>query len=428
LGKRILLTTTGSLGDLHPFLAIGLGLQERGHTVTIATSNTYRTKVEQTGLGFAPMGPHLDKESADFARKVMHARNGPEYLMRRVLYPAVPAVYAEVTDAMRGADVVVTHPITYASQIAAEKSGLPWISAVTAPISFFSKYDPPVMAPMPILAKLRPLGSGVNGVLVWLAHAKTKPWMKSITEFRASLGMPPGRDPIFEGQHSPQCVLAMFSRLMGEPQPDWPPHVHVIGFPFYDQAEHGQELDPELQRFLDAGEPPVVFTLGSSAVLDAGRFYEESLLAAKHMGRRAVLLAGANAIAGPLPAGTAVFAYAPFSKILPRAACVVHQGGIGTCGQALAAGRPMLVMPYAFDQPDNAARLERLGVARVIGRNRYTARRAAAELDRLLTDGNYAERAKELACSVAQEDAVRAACDTVEKCAAGGSRIAQQAV
>lgn len=415
MGKRILLTTTGSLGDLHPFLAIGLGLLARGHAVTIATSNQYRAKVEQTGLRFAPMGPHLDSFSPQLLRELLDARKGPERLIRGILYAGTPAAYAEVMDALRGADAIVTHPITYASQIAAEKSGLPWISTVTAPCAFFSKYDPPVLAPMPFLAKLRPLGPGVNGFLHRLVRAQTASWLKPITALRATLGLPPGGDPIFEGQHSPQCVLAMFSRVMAEPDLDWPPQARVIGFPFYDQLEHGQPLDPQLERFLDAGPPPVVFTLGSSAVLDAGTFYQASVAAVKRLGCRAVLLAGANTVDGPLPPGTAVFPYVPYSKILPRAACVVHQGGIGTCGQTLAAGRPMLVMPYAFDQPDNAARLERLGVARVIRRHRYNAASAAAALDCLLNDPMYAKRAAEAGRRVAGENAVEAACDAVDE-------------
>jgi UDP:flavonoid glycosyltransferase YjiC (YdhE family) len=419
VGKRIVLTTTGSLGDLHPFLAIGLGLAARGHSVTIATSEIYRAKVERTGLGFAPMGPHFESLSPEWMREAMDARKGPEFLIRHVLYPAAPAAYREVMAALRGADAVVTHPIAFASQIAAEKSGLPWVSTVTAPLSFLSRYDPSVLAPAPFLKKLRGLGLGANGFILKLGRAQTKRWMKPITQFRASLNMPPGQDPLFEGQHSPQRVLALFSRVLAEPQPDWPRQTRVTGFPFYDQAEHGQQLDPELARFLDAGSPPIVFTLGSSAVFDPGTFYQESLAAVKRLGRRAALLAGPNAIRGPLPPGTVVFAYAPYSKIMPRAAAVVHQGGAGTCGQALAAGRPMLVMPYGFDQPDNAARLERLGVARVIGRKRYTARRAADELARLLTDGRYAERAAQAARRIAAEDGVRAACDAVEQCVGG---------
>ena len=415
--KRILLATIGSLGDLHPILAIALGLRERGHTAVIATSNVYREKVTRAGLEFAAMGPHLST-SSDFVREIFHPRKGPERLIRQVLYPSVPSAYAEVVDAMRGCDLAVTHPITFAAQIAAEKLGLPWVSTVTAPLSLPSRYDPPVFGMMPVREKLLlGWGAGLNGILLSLGQATTKPWLKPIAEFRASLGMPPGKNPLFDGQHSPRRALAMFSSVMAEPQPDWPGQVRVIGFPFYDQAEHGQELDPELERFLDTGPPPVVFTLGSSAVLDAGTFYQESLTAVRRLGCRAVLLVGSNALAGPLPAGTMAIAYAPYSKILPRAACVVHQGGIGTCGQALAAGRPMLVMPYGFDQPDNAARLCRLGVARTVRRKDYTARRAAAELDRLLKDSDYGRKAAEAARRVAGEDAVRTACDAIEECA-----------
>jgi len=410
--KRILLASTGSLGDLHPYLAIGLGLKARGHAVTIATGNPYREKVERTGLDFAPMGPHFESTPPELMRRVLDAKKGPELLIRKLLYPAIPAAYAEVMDALRSVDLIVTHPITFAGQIAAEKTGLPWISTVTAPLSLPSKYDPPVLAPAPFLAKLRKFGPGVNGIVFELGRAiATRGWMKPVTEFRASVGLPPGKDPLFEGQHSPRCVLALFSPVLAAPQPDWPRQARAIGFPFYDQAEHGQRIDRELERFLAAGPPPVVFTLGSSAVFDAGGFFEESLAAVRKLGCRAVLLAGPNPIRSPLPPGVAVCAYAPYSQVLPRAACVVHQGGIGTCGQALAAGHPMLVMPYAFDQPDNAARLARLGVARVIGRRQYTGRRAAEELDRLLGDPGYAERAAAAARVVHGEDAVGAACE-----------------
>jgi UDP:flavonoid glycosyltransferase YjiC (YdhE family) len=418
--KRILLATTGSLGDLHPILAIGLGLEQRGHRATIATSNLYREKVTQAGLRFAPMGPHFDLPSSDFVRRVFDPKRGPEVLIRQILYPGVPAAYAEVIEALRGCDLIVTHPITFAAQIAAEKLRLPWVSTVTAPLTLPSRYDPPVFAMAPWLAKLRRFGPRVTAVPLWLAQKALRSWMKPITQFRASLGMPPGEDPLFNGQHSPQRVLAMFSRVMAEPQPDWPKQTRVIGFPFYDQLEHGQLLDPALERFLENGPAPVVFTLGSSAVFDAGVFYHESVEAVRQLGCRAVLLAGTNPIDGPLPAGTVVFPYAPYSQILPRAACVVHQGGIGTCGQALAAGTPMLVMPYGFDQPDNAARLQRLGVARVIGRKEYSGRRAAAELDRLLSDPNYARQAAEAARRVRAEDAVGAACDAIEECAGVG--------
>jgi rhamnosyltransferase subunit B len=414
--KRILLTTTGSLGDLHPILAIGLGLRERGHVVVIATSRTYRDKILQTGLEFAPMGPHWTP-TPEMTREVFDPIRGPERLVRQYLYPGLADAYSEVTAAVRGCDLIVTHPITFAAQIAAEKLQMPWVSTVTAPLSLPSGYDPPVYPPAPALAKLRVLGPRFNRALLKFGQLAIRGWSKPVREFRAGLGLPRREDPLFDGQHSPERVLAMFSKVMARPQPDWPQQTSVIGFPFYDQAEHGQKLDAELARFLDNGPPPVVFTLGSSAVFDAGKFYQESVTAVRHLGRRAVLLVGTNSIASPLPEGVAAFRYAPYSQILPRAACVVHQGGVGTCGQTLAAAKPMLVMPYAFDQYDNASRLERAGVARWIPRKKYTAARAAAELDRLLGDPHYAKNAAQVARVVAEEDAVKAACRAIEECA-----------
>ena len=360
------------------------------------------------------MGPHLGLETSEVMDRVMDLKKGPEYLVRHILYPSVPAAYAEVMEAVREADLIVTHPITFAAQIAAEKTGIPWVSTVTAPLSFFSRFDPSVIASYPLVIKLRALGPTVYGIVKKLGRAMTKSWLAPITRFRASVGLPPGQDPIFEGQHSPQRVLALFSSLMGAPQPDWPAQTLATGFPFYDQAEHGQGIDRDLERFLDAGPPPVVFTLGSSAVQRAGNFYHESLAAVRRLGCRALLLVGSNCLQQLLPPGTMAFPYAPFSKIFPRAAVIVHSGGIGTSAQALAAGRPMLVVPFAFDQPDNAARLQRLGVARAIPRKHYTAQRAYSELQPLLTDPAYAASAVEVAHKIAEENGVRTACDAIE--------------
>lgn len=138
------------------------------------------------------------------------------------------------------------------------------------------------------------------------------------------------------------------------------------------------------------------------AVQQAGSFCSESLAAVRHLGCRAVLLVGDNSIPEPLPPGTAVFPYAPFSKILPRASVVVHPGGIGTTAQALGARRPMLVVPYAYDQADKATRVKRLGVARVIRRKDYKAQRLTEEVDRLLSDTSYSAAAQEVGRRIAE--------------------------
>jgi UDP:flavonoid glycosyltransferase YjiC (YdhE family) len=203
----------------------------------------------------------------------------------------------------------------------------------------------------------------------------------------------------------------LFSPLLAAPQPDWPARAHATGFPFFD---HDQGNPPELQRFLDSGEPPVVFTLGSAAVGAAGDFFQESAAAAHRLGLRAVLLVGRDPRNKPktkLPPGVIAVPYSPHAAIFPRACVVVHQGGIGTTGEAMRAGRPMLVVPYSHDQPDHAARLVRLGVARSVRREHYNSAVAAREILTLLEQSRYADCAMRIGAGVRSETGVATACD-----------------
>ncbi len=376
--QRIVLTTFGSLGDVHPFLAIALGLKERGHVPIIATSGMYRQKIEDAGIGFHPVRPDLPEGEtvATLMPRLMDQRKGGERIIREMLMPALRESYDDLLSAVRGADHLVSHLVTYAAPLVAEKTGIAWTSTMIAPIGFLSSHDPPVLAPFPLLAKLRFLGPRFHRPLFrflrWWVRSWSLPWHR----LRGELGLPDtSRDPIFD-QYSPRLIMALFSRLLADRQPDWPPQTRLTGFPFYDQ--HGAAgLPPALQSFLDAGPAPIVFTLGSSAVMDAGRFYEHSAAAAQHLGRRAVLLIGTGTRNLPAYLPKDVFAceYARFSELFPRAAAIVHQGGVGTTGQAMRSGRPMLVIPYSHDQFDNAARVRALGSP---GPSRAIATRQAA--------------------------------------------------
>jgi UDP:flavonoid glycosyltransferase YjiC (YdhE family) len=215
---------------------------------------------------------------------------------------------------------------------------------------------------------------------------------------------------------SPFGTQAWFSEVLAQAQPDWPPKTVITGFPFYDKLAPGEGLSTELRDFLDAGPPPVVFTLGSSAVFEAGDFFAESAGAVRRLGCRAVLLTGDDPRNQPtreLP-GVIAAPYAPYSEFFPRTAAVVHSGGVGTTAQTLRAGVPMCVAPWSNDQPDNARRCVNLGVARVVPRRGYRASRVAAELERLLTEGSFREAAARAAALIAREDGVARACDGLE--------------
>ncbi len=416
--KRIVLTTFGSLGDLHPYIAVALGLQIRGHEAIIATSGCYRQKIEALGIGFRALRPDFPdlNANADLMRRVMDQRRGSEYVVRELMMPVLRESYEDTLAAAEGADLLVSHMLTFTTQLVAAKEGIPWASTILQPFCFLSAHDPPVLAPAPFLAKLRFLGPTFHRLLHSSGRWTIRSWSEPCHRLRAEIGLPPtSANPLIEGQHSPSLVLAMFSKLLGDKQPDWPQQTVITGFPLYDQdGEVG--MPAELVRFLNAGPPPLVFTLGSSAVADAGSFYHHSATAAKLLGRRAVLLIGKDARNRPasLPEGVVAFDYAPYSELFPRAAAIVHQGGVGTTAQAMRSGRPSLVMPYSHDQPDNAERLKRLGIARSISRHRYNPARAMAELRHLLDNPTYSQRASEVGEQLRQEDGVRAACDALE--------------
>ncbi len=424
-GKRIVLSTFGSFGDVHPYIAVALELKRRGHRPVIATSEIYREKTDAVGLELQPLPPDLPsydqpEEVSRIVSELMDAKKGTEKVFKEMILPYLRETYDALAGATRDADLLVTHPLTLVGPALVEKTGIPWVSSVLAPISFFSIYDPPVPPQMPGLHKVLTLSPHVMRAFMHVVRLGLKSYAEPVYRFRASLGLQPRRgNPVLEGQHSPTMVLALFSRVLADPQPDWPPHTRITGFPFYDRRDRAgdaPELDPAMRRFLDEGPPPIVFTLGSSAIWVAEDFYRESIEAARELGERALLLVGDERNRpATLPEGVAAFDYAPYGEVLPRARAVVHQGGVGTTGQGLRAGVPSLIVPFSHDQFDNAARVARLGAGRSLPRPKYNRESAARELRRMLDDKSYAERAAEVGGIVRREDGAAAASDAIEE-------------
>ncbi|MCA1629157.1 MAG: glycosyltransferase [Acidobacteria bacterium] len=424
--KRIVLATFGSFGDVHPYIALALELKSRGHSVVIATSEIYREKMDSVGVELSPLRPDdlptYDEPDrfSEFIEKFMDPRMGMAEILKQVIIPYLRVTYDDLTAAARGADLILTHPLTFLGRLVAEKQGVAWASSVLAPSLLFSKYDPLVPPQLPAMHGLFKLHPLFFQAAMALGRWQMRGLVRAVGAVRAEVGLPPSRaNPLLEGQHSPALVLALFSKVLAEPQRDYPPNTRTTGFPFYDRRDYFGETEAPraLLDFLDRGEPPVVFALGSTAVWIAKDFYVESIKAARALGRRALLLIGheRNRPAGGLPEGVAAFEYAPFGEVLPRAAVVVHHGGVGSTGQALRAGRPQLVVPFSHDQFDNGARVARRGAARMLPRPKYNATTAARELRRLLDDPSYAARAAEAGRIVQGEDGARTACDLIEE-------------
>jgi UDP:flavonoid glycosyltransferase YjiC (YdhE family) len=413
---RIVLNTFGSFGDIHPYMAIALELQARGHVPVIATMAGYREKIEGAGLEFFPVRPDIpvpDEQNTELIEKIMEPKTGSRFLTEGLVFPAVRDSYEDLVKAVAGADLLVTHPAAPAGPLVGRKLRLPWISTVLAPLSFFSAHDMPVPPFWQWTSKLRVLGPRFTRFFLDTMMSTYK--AKAVVAFRDELGLSDTGNPMFYGQHSPRLVLALFSSVFGQRQPDWPPQAEITGFCFYD-GHHQSAMPPELDRFLAAGPSPIVFTLGSSAVWVARDFYQESIEAARRLGRRAVLLLGGerNRLA-TLPEGMIAADYAPYESLLPRASAVVHHGGVGTTSQGLLAGVPTLIVPFAFDQSDNAEHARRLGTSRTVYRDKYRAPWVAKELNELLTRPEYQRNAQEVSRQLKQEIGPARAAELIER-------------
>ena len=416
---RIVLSNIGTFGDINPLIALALELKRRGHVPVMALPAVYRPKIEPLGLAFHAIRPDIDPTNNVLVEMVYDIKHGTEHGLRDFLFPALRQTYDDLRAAAtqpERADLLLLGELNYAGPLVAEVTGIPWASYVLAPLSFFSAFDPPVLPPYPRLARADKV-AGMGRVIKRVARFISRKWPEPIYELRRELGLERGPNPLFDAKHSPHLVLALFSRLLGDEQKDWPANTIITGFCFYDADAGNAALPPHLEKFVAAGEPPVIFTLGSAAVLAAGDFYEVSAKTAQRLGLRAVLLIGSDPRNKPkkaLPASICVAEYAPYSALFSRSALVVHQGGVGTTAQCLRAGKPMLIMPYSHDQPDNARRMRRLGVSRTIQKAAYKPARVARKLAAMLEKPKFAEHAATVATQLQGENGVKTACDALE--------------
>jgi len=399
---HVTFASLGTLGDLHPLLAVARAVQQRGGDVTIATSKGFGDYVASLGFRFCPIRPDLEAGFGQVSRLSDPGR-GPGRLLCGEVFPAVRETYGDLLEACRTADLLVVGELLYVAPLVAAKSGILWANAVLSPSSFLSSLDPCVLAPVPAFHHLRHFGPLPHRLLLGYGDHLTSRWAEPLYAFRRELGFPRGGNPVYHDKHSPHLTLALFPKLFAAPQTDWPAQVLQTGFTFFEQPPQ-KSTCPQVGAFLDAGSPPLVFTLGSSMVGIAGDFYGDAARAAMALGRRAILLIGKNPPPAGLPDSILPVPYAPLETVFPRAAAVIHHGGIGSCAMALRSGVQSLVIPFAYDQPDNAERLRKLGAARILKRSRVSARSLALKLQQILDSRQMGEAARELAKRITPDD------------------------
>jgi rhamnosyltransferase subunit B len=372
--KRIVLTTFGTHGDIVPFIGLAKALQTHGHRPVLATSRYFEALIKEHGVEFAPAAPHhhqhdqdLGMNQAERLKRAFHPLWGGKFVMEKLVYPYMDQICDELDAACEGADLLVAPPTTPWAHMIAHKRSLPWTSLIlqALTLSLQSAQDPPVVSNM---LSLRP----------WprrLGQARYARWFKALRDSGRGFIKPlddkarayglydPARNPLFEGCISPKGSIALLApHMMRSPLPtDLPGHVDFAGFNYFDG--NTAPLSQALLAFLADGPPPVVFSLGSSLWFQAPRFYPGWSQLCSKMGVRAIFLAGQDVLGDRLPAGQIAVPWASVGELFPHCLAVVNTAGCGISSQVLHAGIPQLLVPFGMDQPDNAARLVRMGAA-----------------------------------------------------------------
>lgn len=408
---KLLLPTIGSAGDVHPVIALGLALQQRGHQATVLTNPLFQELIEQQGLGFFPLGTLDDARATIADPDLWHPRKGFEVIARRAILPSMPEVYRYIERHADSSTVVVSSGMAFGARIAQERLGVATVTVHLQPSIIRSLADQGMSGNIRISAA-QPM---------WFKRAffRFADWFlldralkKPVNAFRASLGLPPVERLMHRWLHSTQLVIGFFPDWFANPQPDWPPRTHLVGFPLWDRGRTA--LPDDALEFLAAGAPPVVFTPGSAGAT-MHDYFKESVEAVRTLGVRAMLVTNyPEQVPANLPAGVKTFGYLPFSGLLPHAAMLVYHGGIGTLAQTIKAGIPHLVVPHGHDQFDNAFRIEQLGLGRGLPEPRYRADRVVTAIRATLDRADVRARARDYSSRVDGEASVARACDLIE--------------
>ncbi len=376
-----LLVNDGTTGDMHPFFALGRELLRRGNRVTVCTNDIYRAAVERLGFRFVSTGTVAEFEASTSDPALWSSSKARVAAWKTLVVPRLRPQYQLVDREADGDTVIVCGLLTAAfARPVQEKRGVPLLTAVLSPQVFMSARDPARGLPVP-----RWLPYRGRAALLWALDKAIDGVMgPDLNAFRAELGLSPVTRIRGRRVYSPQGTLGLFPEWFAPPQDDWAPRLSMTGFTLFDEDRH--EADPVLEEFLAAGTPPIVFTAGTG-MRHGHAFFAAAVALLQRLGRRGVLLGKSGAqVPANLPPQVLHRDYAPLRTLLPRSAAFVHHGGIGSAAQALAAGVPQLVVPYAYDQFDNGERLSRLGCGLSIA-SLTELDSAEAALRRLLEDG-----------------------------------------
>ena len=339
---RVLIATTGSVGDLNPMLAIGTQLRALDVDVRIAAPACHEGACRESGLSFVPIG-----SAADYVDSLGYSRNiltGPGYeqFIERLNFDRLEEFYRQLLAAADGSDAIVAPVHVVPAHLVAEKKCVPYIACVLA------------------VAHIRsPAKPGSEEYRRQLT-ASTQ-WHSALRKLRLEQGLRRKILPFSSLLHDATKVLGVLPRFLLSDDDIQKTDLAVVGYAEYNHAQRMVQ-DHELRSFCD--ERTVAFSFGSFAdACDPMHFFEESVVACRMLNRKCVYLSRYL----PTAAHDAISKnevlvrsdVAP-DAVFPLVGAVVHHGGTGTLIAASKHWKPMAIVPFFLDQPENAARMQSL--------------------------------------------------------------------
>lgn len=402
----------GSAGDILPLAAIALALQARGHSVWFLAPSPFEAPARLLGINFYSILNEADSQALMGNPRLWDPRYGFQIMWPFILKANQAAL--RLLEPLADASVkpcLVGGTMAFGVRVAHERWHWPHATVHVSPCWIFTGAKPPVFyglgwlkwLPASWRSKLRKLADVhlVDGICA-----------ADLNRWRADYGLPPVSRVLTQWASSPQLVLGLFPPWFMKPQAGGPKHLQLHGF-LRDDGGAGWIMPPELAIFLQQPGPTILFMAGS-AMVHAEHFFKNAAKASQRLGCKALLLAPENIKQSQWPKHIHVESYAPISQLLPHCAAMVSHAGIGTVAQGMAAGVPMLITPYAFDQFDNARKAAEIGVARILRRSTGV-RRLTRELKELLADTELLKACQQAKQRLQNETAGRdGCCDSLE--------------
>jgi UDP:flavonoid glycosyltransferase YjiC (YdhE family) len=401
---NVLVTAIGSSGDVNPLVAISIALKKKSHSVVMLVNPYFKQQVEDAGLEYRPLGEPIDLRQIAEMPELMDSRKALTRTFHHLILPNVPVTMDAVEAVTRNwePDIVLGGHSSYGARWVCERHGIPYAGAVLSPLLWLSRTDPSVFMSWEPQRPPRWYVRCRYHAVKWILRAVTD---RPFNRIRTARGFPKERFLCLADILRCDVNLGLWSPHFRGPCPDDPPNGRICGFPWFDRHKDLEHPSSEIDRFVEDGEPPVIFTLGTAAVHIPGDFFQHAIEACRIIGRRGVLLTRYKDNAPKnLPSHVRAFTYAPFSTLLPRGCASVHHGGVGTTAQAMRAGKPTVIVPYSHDQFDNAARAARLGVSATLARKKLSPVHLADALRTVLEDPRVVEKAEKLGQVLSQED------------------------